>query len=177
MRIEFFSGNYRLDENFKNLVTKKLNKFEKYFNDEAIVKVKTNCLGRDKNTMEISVNSKNTNVRSVVTSANMMGNIDIILPKVERQIVKSRDKFDPKYKKSDSDASEVFDDGNDSAKINGKVVKVKKYNISVTNVENAIEEMELLSHNFYIFVNGDNNKVSVVYKRNDGDYGLIEPEY
>ena len=59
----------------------------------------------------------------------------------------------------------------------GKVVKEKNFDISIVTVDDAIAEMDLLDHDFYVFVNAENNKVSVVYKRHDGDYGLITPEY
>ena len=59
----------------------------------------------------------------------------------------------------------------------GKIVKEKRFDISIVTVEDAIAELELLDHDFYVFVNAENNKVSVVYKRHDGDYGLITPEY
>ena len=59
----------------------------------------------------------------------------------------------------------------------GKVVKVKNFDISIVTVDEAIAELELLDHDFYVFVNAENNKVSVVYKRHDGDYGLLTPEY
>ena len=59
----------------------------------------------------------------------------------------------------------------------GKFVKVKNFNISIVTLDEAISELELLDHDFYVFVNAENNKVSVVYKRHDGDYGLLTPEY
>jgi putative sigma-54 modulation protein len=58
-----------------------------------------------------------------------------------------------------------------------KILKVKNYHISIITPEQAIEEMELLDHSFYVFLNAEDNKVSVVYKRMDGNYGLISPEY
>ena len=64
-----------------------------------------------------------------------------------------------------------------SRKVRGKVVKKKIFDIAISSVENAIDEMELLDHNFYVFINDETAKVNVVYKRNDGDFGLIAPEY
>jgi putative sigma-54 modulation protein len=56
----------------------------------------------------------------------------------------------------------------------GKVVKVKNFDISVISISEAIEQMELLNHAFYVFVNKEDGKTCVLYRRNDGDYGLIE---
>lgn len=177
MRIEILSKSYRLDENLKNLITKKLSKFDKYFNNEAYAKVKLTTAGNNAFTMEISIDADNFSVRSAATSDKMNENVDVILPKLERQVVKYRDKFGSKLKKTAFESPALYEETEIEEVKNGNVVKVKKFDISVTTVDNAVEEMELLNHNFYIFVNGDNNKVSVLYRRNDGDYGLIEPEY
>lgn len=177
MRIEILSKSYRLDEGLKNLITKKLSKFDKYFNKEASAKVKLSSAGNNSFTMEISLDADNLSVRSAATGDKMNENLDIVLPKLERQVVKYRDKFGSKIKKNAFEGPAIFAASEEEESRNGNVVKVKKFEISVTSVDNAVEEMELLNHNFYIFVNGDNNKVSVLYRRNDGDYGLIEPEY
>ena len=174
MRTEILAKTYRLDENLKNLITKKLDKFDKYFNKEAIAKVKLTSVG-NKQRMEISIEAENISVRSAAESEKMNENIDLILPKLERQIIKYKDKFGNKMKKGAFETPAIYEEPAEEKR--GNVVKVKKFDISVTTIDNAIEEMELLNHNFYIFVNGENNKVSVLYKRNDGDYGLIEPEY
>ncbi|MGN1043064.1 MAG: ribosome hibernation-promoting factor, HPF/YfiA family [Christensenellales bacterium] len=175
MRIEIISKNYRLDEELKNLITKKLSKFDKYFDKEATAKVKLTIAGNS-NVMEITIDAGGCTVRSSCSGDKMNENIDVLLPKLERQIVKYHDKFGTRIKKGALDGKTLYETVAEEDK-KGNVVKVKKFNVSVTTVDNAVEEMELLNHNFYIFVNGENNKVSVLYRRNDGDYGLIEPEY
>jgi len=174
MRIEIISKNYRLDEGLKNLITKKLARFDKYFDKEASAKVKLTTAGNS-NIMEITVEAGGCSARSSYTGEKMNENIDKILPKLERQVIKYRDKFGTKIKKGAIE--ELTAEQTEEEEKKGNVVKVKKFEVSVTTVDNAVEEMELLNHNFYIFVNGETNKVSVLYKRNDGDYGLIEPEY
>ena len=117
-------------------------------------------------------------MRSEVTSDNMYDNIDIVLPKIERQIVKYRKRFDNKLRKEAFEAP-IYEKNEeiDNKTVSGKLVKEKKFEIAMTTVSNAIEEMELLDHNFYVFMNEETEKVCVVYKRNDGNYGLILPEY
>ncbi|MDZ7542807.1 ribosome-associated translation inhibitor RaiA, partial [Clostridium perfringens] len=60
---------------------------------------------------------------------------------------------------------------------NGEVVKVKKFGVKPMSVEEAVLQMELIGHNFFVYQDSDENKICVVYKRKDGDYGLLEPEY
>ena len=60
---------------------------------------------------------------------------------------------------------------------NGKVVKVKNFSVKPMSVEEAILQMELVGHNFFVFQESEKNKINVIYKRKDGDYGLLEPDY
>ncbi len=174
MKVEITTKNYRLDEATKALIEKKLAKFDKYFDSDASAKVKLSTVG-DSSVMEISVTQGTLNVRSVATGEKMNENIDVVLPKLERQILKYRDKISSKVKKGAFETPSIYEQVKDETK--PKIVKVKKFDVSVTTVENAAEEMELLAHDFYVFINGETNKVNVLYKRTDGDLGLIEPEY
>ncbi|HOO22873.1 MAG TPA: ribosome-associated translation inhibitor RaiA [Clostridia bacterium] len=174
MRIEINSKNYRADENLKALITKKLSKFDKYFNAEPVAKVKLSRIGNDQFTMEISLDAERIAVRSVVTSNDMNSNLDIVLRKLERQIVKYRTKLGDKFRKGALDTPTIYDENNDIEMDDGKVVKVKNFDISVISISEAIEQMELLNHAFYVFVNKEDGKTCVLYRRNDGDYGLIE---
>lgn len=174
MRIEIIAKNYRINEDLKNLINKKLARFDKYFDTEVTSKVKLSTAGTSE-IMEITIEVGNCRVRSSYSGERMNENIDKILPKLERQIIKYRDKFGTKIKKGAIDEVAVSEATVEEKRAH--VVKVKKFDVSVTTIDNAVEEMEMLNHDFYIFVNGENNKVSVLYKRNDGDYGLIEPEY
>ena len=174
MKVEITTKNYRLDEATKALIEKKLAKFDKYFDSDASAKVKISTVG-DSYVMEISVTQGTLNVRSVATGEKMNENIDVVLPNLERQILKYRDKISSKVKKGAFETPSIYEQVKDETK--PKIVKVKKFDVSVTTVENAAEEMELLAHDFYVFINGETNKVNVLYKRTDGDLGLIEPEY
>lgn len=179
MRIEITSKNYKPKDNLKEILERKISKFDKYFKKDPSAKVRLSLEGNNKHTMEVMIISDNMRVRSEVTSENMFDNVDILLPKIERQIVKYRKRFDNKLKKEAFEES-IYEDNQDVNEENtkyGKLVREKSFEIAMTTVDEAIEEMELLAHNFYVFLNADNEKVSIVYKRNDGDYGLISPEY
>lgn len=176
MRIELISKGYNEGNRLVSVIEKKLSKFDKFFQDEASAKIKLSTVGKDKYTMEITINFAGQLVRSEVTSANMYDNIDLLIPKLERQIAKYRDRLISKQSKKVVPIQVEEEDVVPQEKA-GKVVKVKNFDISIITVDEAVEELELLDHDFYVFVNADNNKVSVVYKRHDGDYGLLTPEY
>ncbi len=176
MRIELISKGYNEGNRLVSVIEKKLSKFDKFFQDEASAKIKLSTVGKDKYTMEITINFAGQLVRSEVTSANMYDNIDLLIPKLERQIAKYRDRLISKQSKKVAPI-EIEEEEIAQEEKAGKVVKVKNFNISIVTVDEAIAELELLDHDFYVFVNAENNKVSVVYKRHDGDYGLLTPEY
>lgn len=177
MKIEITQKNYDANQRFTNVLESKLLKFKKFLDENDKVKVKLSKVGSDNYTMEINVLVRNKMIRAAVTSYNMWDNIDLILPKLERQINKTTEKTERKnaepyviYSKQ-----ETVDDK--SYNSYGKIVKEKNFPVSIITTSQAVEEMKMLDHNFYIFINAENNKVSVVYKRLDGNYGLITPEY
>lgn len=183
MKVEFLSKNYRASDRLKDVVTEKLQRLDKYFEDDASVKVvlkKQNGedgKGREgaSETMEVTVKfGGNKLMRAETTTDNMYGNIDDIIPKLERQIRKFRTKISAKLR--DNAFIDVPQE-TESVKDSLKIVKIKKFDISIVSVEDAVAEMELLGHNFYVFINPETNRVAVVYKRNDQSFGLIEPEY
>lgn len=176
MRIELISKGYNEGNRLVSVIEKKLSKFDKFFSEEGKAKIKLSTVGKDKFTMEITIDFSGSIVRSEITSDNMYDNIDLIIPKLERQIAKYRDRMLSKQPKKalPLKLDEEIAPAKEKA---GKVVKVKNFDISIITVDEAVAELEILDHDFYVFVNAENNKVSVVYKRHDGDYGLLTPEY
>ncbi len=177
MIIELVSKNYNEGNRLVNVIEKKLSRLDKYFSGDAEALVKLSTVGTEKYTMEITVRFGGYIARAEVTSQNMYDNIDLVLPKLEKQIAKFRDRMNSKVPKKALPLKTEPAEAVPAAEKMGNIVKEKNFNISIVTVEEAIAEMELLDHDFYVFVNADNNKVSVVYTRHDGDYGLITPEY
>lgn len=176
MKISYTAKNYNVSDKFKEILEKKLNKLEKYFDDDVIVKV--NCIEQAKqNKLEVTINSKGMFFRSEVTSDNMYNNIDLALPKIEKQIVKQGSKFKTKLKKDAFLSNELMFAEQEEEKVLPKLVKTKTFELDPLTVEDAESYMEALDHNFYIFLNAETGNVNVIYKRNDKNYGLIEVTY
>lgn len=177
MNIETVTKNYTLTKELKALIEKKIIKFDKYFSD-ADVKVVLKTAGA-RETMEITIRTDGRIIRSESTCGEMSKNIDIILPKIEKQVVKYRTKIEKNLKKNAFDTPFIYNET--VSEIVGenlqKLVRVKNFEIQSMSVENAIEEMDLLGHTFYVFINALTKRVSVVYVRNDGGYGLLDPIY
>ncbi len=179
MRIELISKGYNEGNRLVSVIEKKLGKLDKYFpDDSAEAKVKLSTVSTDKFRMEVTIRFAGFIARAEVTSDNMYDNIDLVLPKLDKQINKFRARINSKTPKNALPLNPPADEDAAMSKDKlGKVVREKKFDISIVTVEDAIAELELLDHDFYVFVNAENNRVSVVYKRHDGDYGLITPEY
>lgn len=177
MKIELVSKSYNEGSRLVGVIEKKLGKLDKYFSGDADALVKLSTVGNDKFTMEITVRFGGYIARAEVTGSNMYDNIDLILPKLEKQIARFRDRMNSKVPKKALPLKTDVEEAAAPREYFGNIVKEKHFDISIVTVDEAIAEMELLDHDFYVFVNAENNRVSVVYKRHDGDYGLITPEY
>lgn len=172
MEIKYVSKNYKISDKLKDIIEKKLEKIEKYFNKDVSVKVA--CSEQNDNCkLEITINSSGLFIRSEVTSDNMYNNIDLAMPKLERQIVKNNKKYKSKFaEKVVSDVLEFLEE--DPIISEGQVVKKKTFELDPITVDDARAYMEAVGHNFYVFLNAESGQINVIYKRNDGNLGLIE---
>lgn len=174
MKITYFSKNYKIASNFKEVLEKKLAKLDKYFPKNYDVKV--SCSNQHKqDKLEITINADGLYLRSEVQSDNMYNNIDLALPKIEKQIVKNSGKYKQKFKDLDKMEFEFLSEMPVVA--NGKVVKEKHFELEPITLSDAQAQMDALGHNFFIFLNAETGLVSVLYRRNDDDLGLIDITY
>ncbi len=175
MKIEFVTKNYSAPEKLKDIIQRKLDKFDKYFREEVPVKVMLKAFN-DKFSMELTILIDGLVLRTEVYSDNQYENIDIALPKLEKQIIKHRAKLTDKSKKISIKELEqgYIPEIHDAQK--AKVVRSKRFNLTPMIVEDAVEELELLGHSFYVFFNKETSAVNVLYRRNDDNYGLIETD-
>lgn len=175
MRIEIIAKNYKLTDRLKDVVEKKLSKFSRYFDEDAVAKVVVRELNADKFAMEITIHYDGGKImRSEVTTDNMYDNIDIVLPKLERQIRKYRTKLGKKIKESGFDQAFLYDTPVDMPP---EVARIKPTELKKLAIADAVAEMELLDHDFYAFVNEHNGMVNIVYKRASGGVGILDLIY
>lgn len=175
MKIEITSRNYEVSERLREITEQKINKLDKYFCD-ADTKAKVSFKKQATTlTLEVMLDYAGKLVRATASSDNFYDNLDVVLPKIEGQIRKHRTRFDKHQKNSAYKENAVFETAEREQK-NSTIVKDKKFVLTPMTVEEAIEEMELLGHTFYVFLEAKSHTVQVLYLRKDGDLGLIEPE-
>lgn len=173
MIIEFVCRNYEASDKLKDVITRKVDKLDKFFEDDTKAKIVLKK-SKDLETLEITVGVTGGFVRAEVVGGNMYENIDLAIPKIEKQIIRHHEKIKSKkikLKEIDFAAPIVEETQKEPQK---KVVRSKSYMLVPMTVEDAIEEMELVGHDFYVFANKSTGNINVLYTRHDGDYGLIE---
>lgn len=172
MIIEFLSKNYTPVDKLKDLIDKKVQRLDKFFvGEDTKIKVCLKQVKENMYTLELTIVLDKTVLRAEVTSDNMYNNIDLALPKLEKQIIKHHKKLLSHTKKIREKL--VVEEAHEIEK-QSTVVRTKTYELSPMTVEDAIEELELVEHDFFVFLNKATGNVNVVYKRNEGDYGLIQ---
>lgn len=172
MRISYISKDYKITNKFKEILEKKLEKLEKYFSKSFDIKVNCHTQGDDLK-LELTINGDGMFVRSEVVSSNMYNNIDLAMPKIEKQIVKASSRS--KSKQSIKDFANNLEFLTEMPVLDtSKVVKKKSFELVPLTIDDAKFNLEALGHSFYIFLNAETGKVNVLYKRNAGNLGVIE---
>ena len=174
MKIEFVERNYKISNRLKEVITDKVERLSKYFGTGARAKVV--CSQQDKaHKLELTIVNKGTMYRSEVASDEMYYNIDLALPKIERQIVRHKDKKLAKSRVKEVNAYEFIEE-KPSDELPG-IYKEKSFDLDPITVEDAKDSITRLGHSFFVFLNAETGKVNVIYTRKDGKFGLIEVNY
>lgn len=157
----------------RNYTEEKIGKLDKYFEnpDEITANVLVNDSGVNQK-IEVTIPIKTTILRGESVNKDLYAAIDLVLEKLERQIRKNKTRL-KKINKETMVAFTDFDITKEEEK-EENIVKRKTIEMKPMNEEEAILQMNLLGHEFFIFKNSDTDNVSVVYKRKDGQYGVIE---
>lgn len=167
--------NIDVTEGLKSAIYEKIGKLERYFSSDTEVHV-TLSVEKDRQKIEVTIPVKGNIIRSEQVSTDMYVSIDLVEEIIERQLKRYKARL-ISHKSNAPSFSDDYMEGpyDEPAKI--KIVKSKRFGIKPMDPEEACVQMELLGHSFYVFCNGNTDEVNVVYKRKDGAYGLIEPEF
>lgn len=175
MKFVISGKNIDVTEGLKSAVEDKLGKLEKYFTSDTEVIV-TLSVEKERQKIEVTIPVKGNIIRSEQVSSDMYVSIDLVEEIIERQLRKYKNKiidkkqsagFQPEFVEKDFE-----DDGNEI-----KIIRTKKFGFKPMYPEDACVQMELLGHNFFVFLNAETEEVNVVYKRKGNTYGLIEPDF
>ena len=174
MRINIRGSKIEITDAIKNYIEEKIGRLERYFDAENITANVVARIDGIYQVVEVTVPAKNMILRAEVKEKDLYSSIDKVTDKIERQIRKNKTKM---RKKTNNNMTVDFNlDFESDIDEENKIVKRKDITLKPMSEEEAILQMELLEHQFYIFKDAETNKVAVVYKRKEGDYGIIESE-
>ena len=175
MKITYTARKVNLRDNFKERAEKKLLKFEKLFSEDAAVNVVV-TLEKNRQTVEITIRDNGMVYRAESTMEEMNDALDRVVDILMRQIRKNKTRLEKRIKTgSIEDFVMQNSEPDDVEDEDYRVVRKKQVIIKPISVDEAILEMNMVNHNFFMFINADTDEVNVVYKRADGNYGLLEP--
>lgn len=176
MKFIISGKNIDVTEGLRSAVQDKLGKLERYFTPETEIHV-TLSVEKERQKIEVTIPVKGNIIRSEQVSSDMYVSIDLVEEVIERQIRRYRKKLIDKKQAAVSFSQAFIEEEDEIQDDEIQIVKTKKFAIKPTIPEEACLQMEMLGHNFYVFLNADTDQVNVVYKRKNGTYGLIEPEF
>ena len=176
MKIIITGKNIEITDALRDRITKKIGKLDKFFDRDTEAHV-TLSVQKMRQIVEVTIPFNGIVLRAEEYNDDMYTSIDKTIDVLERQIRKNKTRLERKIYNNDFRIdSHTFDDEViEEQEFN--IVRSKKFAVKPMDVEEAILQMNLLGHAFFMFYNADTRQVNVVYKRKDGNYGLIEPEY
>lgn len=182
MRFNYATNGISLTDDLKQITEAKLKKLDKYFQDEQQARVVFKKEG-DKARIEVTIIlDKGVVLRAEESNEDIKTAIDRVEDSLARQVRKHKTKLQKRFTDNKTIRFEAVEDYNvpenkEKNLENGKIVKTKEFGIKPMNQEEAILQMELLNHDFFVFLDDETNNVNVVYKRKDGNYGILIPGF
>ncbi|MEE1154345.1 MAG: ribosome-associated translation inhibitor RaiA [Acutalibacteraceae bacterium] len=180
MKITYIARNVNLKDNFKERAEKKLSKFDKIFSGDATANI-TVTLQKNSQTVELTIRDSGMLYRAESCCEQMNDAVDRVVDIIGGQIRKNKTRLEKRNKSADIDSfladysftySDIEDDNDEDA---FEIAKTKTIPVKPMSVEEAILQMNLLNHQFFMFKDAENDDITLVYKRKDGRYGLLIP--
>lgn len=184
MKLTIQAHNVEVSDWLEQYVDKKIGKLDRYLPDieEARVELREEKTrsASDRAIAQVTLRSRRTILRAEERSGDMFASIDAVADKLERRIARYKGKRARNHKRTVNQVNAITEAATIEALEEEleppKVVRVKRFEMQPMDTEEAIEQMELLGHDFYVFLNAETGTVNVVYRRRDENYGLLQPE-
>ena len=179
MKFVFTDKKVNIPNYIHNYAEKKVGKLDRYFKEDATAAI-TFSIEKDRNQVEVTIRSSGTIFRVSESSSDMRASIDAAVASLERQFRKNKSRLEKRLRQGafertidEAEVASFVPDGPEEGEY--RIVRTKTFPIKPMTQEEAILQMNLLGHSFFAFRNEDaNGSFAVVYRRNDGDYGIIE---
>jgi putative sigma-54 modulation protein len=178
MQLIIQGKNIEVTDRLEEYIEKKVGKLDRYLPTITEARMELSVedarSAKDRQVAQLTVRSKGTLLRAEDRTADMFTSIDAVVDKMYRQIVRYKGKrYGRGHGPGEIPPVEEVEEEEEEAP---RIVRTKRFQVSPMDEEEAVEQMELLGHDFFVFFNVNTNEVNVIYRRKDGNYGLIEPE-
>ncbi|MGI6324936.1 MAG: ribosome hibernation-promoting factor, HPF/YfiA family [Bacilli bacterium] len=173
MQYNIHGDKIAITEAIKNYIISKLSKLDKYLknNENIIARIIVRIVGHEQK-IEVTIPIKSITLRAEESHSDLYSAIDLVVEKLERQIRKNKTRLQFKFaKEAVIDFTNIDDDNGDEEHT---IIRRKRLELKPMDEEEAILEMNLLNHDFFVFKDRDIEKVCILYRRKDGNYGIIE---
>ncbi|MGT2742981.1 ribosome hibernation-promoting factor, HPF/YfiA family [Streptococcus plurextorum] len=179
IRFSIRGENLEVTDAIRDYVESKISKIEKYFNENQELDARVNLkVYREKTAkVEVTIPLGSMTLRAEDVSQDMYGSIDLVVDKIERQIRKNKTKIAKKHREKVA-TGQVFTSAFEAEVTEespaSKVVRTKHVTLKPMDLDEALLQMDLLGHDFFIYTDSEDNTTNVIYRREDGEVGLIE---
>lgn len=172
MKVTITGKNIEVSEYLRDLALKKIAKLERYFPEDTEVII-TMAVEKNRHIVEVTIPYQGGIIRGEESTGDMYASIDNVIAKLEKQIHRYKTRLEKSLRYDD--ASPEYDDYDDEDE-GPHIVRVKRFSMKPMSVEEAMLQLELLGHSFFVFTNAETDRINVIYARKDGNFGLIEPD-
>lgn len=176
MTVNYIGKKTVIRDSFKEYAEKRLKKLGKFFDDDPVVNIIVTNHNEDE-TVEVTIQSHGMFFRAERTSDDRQASLDLVLDVLQKQIVRNKERLEKRMKGTMDFTAfgpvEVL--AEEQVLPAAELVKTKKFHVDTMDVEEAILQMDMLGHTFFLFRDPDSGEINVVYRRNDGNYGLLQP--
>lgn len=174
MRLSVRGRNFEVTDALRNYVDKKVGKIARYFHEE-IDTVALLSVEKDRQRAELTLQVNGMILRSEAETPDMYASVDDAVDRLERRIRKYKTRINRRMRRTGIEAPPAPGGDDDEGDEEVRIVRVKRFAVKPMDPEEAILQMNLLGHDFFVFRNGQTGEVNVTYRRKGGGYGLIEP--
>ncbi len=174
MKIKTLGRKVNLKDNFIEMVEKRMSKLDRFFDDDAEGQV-TVTVEKDRQTVEVTVKSKGFLYRAERSASDMETAFGDAADLIVKQIVRNKEKLGARIKRAEAESPEFAQLGSEPS-TDFEIVREKRFEVLPMTAEEAILQMTMLGHSFFIFRDIESEELCVVYGRKDGNYGMLYPE-
>ncbi len=173
MNVKIYGRHLEITPALKEYAESKVKKFDKYVSNITEAHI-TLSVEKYRHKAEIQLRVNGVIIQAEAVTGEIYGSIDEVIEKLDRQIKKYKGKLTSHRKENRASSSPAQESSEEMPEI--KIIKRKKFAMKPMAVDEAAMQMELLDKDFFVFTNADTEQINVIYRRKDGDFGLIEPE-